>query len=49
MAAVSKGYVLQSYHINLELKFVNELCLENNYNVQKLRFSRRYKHKIQSV
>ena len=31
MAAVSKGYVLQSYHINLELKFVNDLCLENNY------------------
>ena len=31
MAAVSKGFVLQSYHINLELKFINDLCLENNY------------------
>ena len=31
MAAVSKGFMLQSYHINLELKFINDLCLENNY------------------
>jgi hypothetical protein len=31
LAAVSKGFVLQSYHINLELKFINYLCLENNY------------------
>ena len=31
MAAVSKGFVLQSYHINLELKFINDLCLENGY------------------
>jgi hypothetical protein len=31
MAAVSKGFLLQSYHINLELKFINDLCLENNY------------------
>ena len=31
MAAVSKGYILQSYHINLELKFINDLCLENGY------------------
>ena len=31
MAAVSKGYVLQSYHVNLELKFVNDLCLEDRY------------------
>ena len=31
MAAVSKGYILQSYHINLELKFINDLCLENDY------------------
>ena len=31
MAAVSKGYVLQSYHVNLELKFINDLCLENDY------------------
>ena len=23
--------MLQSYHINLELKFINDLCLENNY------------------
>ena len=32
MAAVSKGYYLQSYHINLELKFINDLCLEDGYN-----------------
>ena len=32
MAAVSKGYNLQSYHINLELKFINDLCLEDGYN-----------------
>ena len=31
MAAVSKGYILQSYHINLELKLINDLCLENGY------------------
>ena len=31
MAAVGKGYILQSYHINLELKFINDLCLENGY------------------
>ena len=31
MAAVSKGYILQSYHINLELKFINDSCLEKNY------------------
>ena len=31
MAAVSKGYILQSYHVNLELKFINDLCLENDY------------------
>ena len=31
MAAVSKGYLLQSYHLNLELKFINDLCLENGY------------------
>ncbi len=31
MAAVSKGYVLQSYQVNLELKFVNDLCLEDRY------------------
>ena len=32
MAAVSKGYQLQSYHINLELKFINDLCLDDGYN-----------------
>jgi hypothetical protein len=31
MAAVSKGYVLQSYQVNLELKFINDLCLEDRY------------------
>ena len=31
MAAVSKGYILQSYHVNLELKFINDLCLEDGY------------------
>ena len=31
MAAVGKGYKLQSYHINLELKFINDLCLEDNF------------------
>ena len=31
MSAVSKGFVLQSYHINLELKFINDLCLESGY------------------
>ena len=32
MAAVSKGFILQSYHVNLELKFINDLCLENGYD-----------------
>ena len=31
MAAVSKGFILQSYHVNLELKFINDLCLEDGY------------------
>ena len=31
MAAVSKGYTLQSYHINLELKFINDLSLEDGF------------------
>ena len=31
MAAVSKGYILQSYHINLELKFINDLSLEDGF------------------
>ena len=31
MAAFSKGYYFQSYQINLELKFINDLCLEDNY------------------
>ena len=31
MAAFSKGYILQSYHINLELKFINDLCFEDGY------------------
>ena len=31
MGAVSKGFILQSYHINLELKFINDLCLEDKY------------------
>ena len=31
MAAVSKGYKLQSYHINLELKFINDISLEEGY------------------
>ena len=31
MAAASKGFTLQSYHVNLELKFINDLCLEDGY------------------
>ena len=27
MAAVGKGFTLQSYHINLELKFINNLFM----------------------
>ena len=31
MAAVSKGFTLQSYHVNLELKFINDISLEDGY------------------
>lgn len=35
MAAVSKGYTLQSYHINLELKIINDICLEGGSDDEK--------------
>ena len=47
MAAVGKGFKLQSYHINLELKFINDLCLENNFT--ELSELNKYNHHYKTI